>query len=218
MAKLLNFVTQTARKRREGEKSKALAERRECYKEKQWDQYRDIIQEQFMKEDQACQEVMKEVLGCLPDTSEQEFQQTMQVMSQNPQMAQMIMAAQQGKLPTEEQLATAKSRPKLEKQKTLAGFKKSQALTMEAMKRQATMQAKGGDEMTMMIDMFVDQAKVEDALFISEGIQNEELEESIMYFIGADDPEMKKAMGEYMQEMQTEMAKMQGGGMGMPGM
>lgn len=40
-----------------------------------------------------------------------------------------------------------------------------------------------------------------------------------MYYIGADDPEVKKAMGAYMQEMQIEMQKMQGGGMpGMPGM
>ena len=45
----------------------------------------------------------------------------------------------------------------------------------------------GGDEMTMMIDMFVDQAKVEDALFIEQGVSNDELEEAIMYYIGADD-------------------------------
>jgi len=45
-----------------------------------------------------------------------------------------------------------------------------------------------------MIDMFVDQAKVEDALFIQAGVGNEDLEEAIMYFIGKEDPEVKKAM------------------------
>ena len=37
-----------------------------------------------------------------------------------------------------------------------------------------------------------------------------------MYFMGKDDPEVKKAMTQYMMEMQNEMAKVQGGGM--PGM
>jgi len=69
-----------------------------------------------------------------------------------------------------------------------------------------------------MIDMFVDQAKVEDALFIKEGVHNDELEESIMYFMHMDDPEVKKAMGSYMMEMQAEMQKMGGAGGGMGGM
>ena len=91
-------------------------------------------------------------------------------MAQDPQSAQMIMAAQQGKLPDEDAIAKAKSRPKLEKAKTLKAFQASKQLTMDAMKKQAAMQRQatqgGGDEMEMMIDMFVDQAKVEDALFI----------------------------------------------------
>jgi len=35
-----------------------------------------------------CQEIMKEMIENLPETSEQEFMGTMQMMSQNPQMAQ----------------------------------------------------------------------------------------------------------------------------------
>lgn len=54
----------------------------------------------------------------------------------------------------------------------------------------------------MMIDMFVDQAKVEDALFAKEGVTSEDVEESIMYFMGTDDPDVKKAMMSYMMEMQ----------------
>jgi hypothetical protein len=49
------------------------------------------------------------------------------------------------------------------------------------MKRQTTQQPM--DEMEMMIDMFVDQAKIEDALHDAEGVTNEDLEESIMYFM-----------------------------------
>ena len=120
-------------------------------------------------------------------------------MAQNPQYAQMIMAAQQGKLPSDDAIAQAKSRPKLEKAKTLKAFQASKQLTMDAMKKQAVMQRQatqgsGGDEMEMMIDMFVDQAKVEDELFIKEGVNNEELEEAMMYFMGKNDPEVQKAM------------------------
>ena len=71
----------------------------------------------------------------------------------------MIMAAQQGKLPSEEALAEAKRRPKLEKSKTLKAFQESKTLTMDAMKKaQTQMKQPSGpqDEMTMMIDMFVD--------------------------------------------------------------
>lgn len=129
----------------------------------------------------------------------------------------MIMAAQQGKLPSEEKMAEAKSRPKLAKSKTMTAFQESKKLTMDAMKRQTELQRKatmgGGNEMEMMIDMFVDQAKVEDALFLTTGVTNDELEDSIMYLMGIDDPEMKKEMTAYMMEMQKAMGGM-GGGMG----
>merc|ERR1712217_370573 len=93
-----------------------------------------------MKEDQMCQLIMKEVLECLPDTSEMEFSNTMGMMAQNPQYAQMIMAAQQGKLPSEEQVLAANAKPKLEKDKTLSAFEESKKLAMEAMKKQAAAQ------------------------------------------------------------------------------
>ena len=75
-----------------------------------------------MEEDRMCQVVMQEVLDLLPETNSNEFQTTMQVMAQNPQYAQMIMAAQQGKLPDEDAMAKAKATPKLEKAKTLKAF------------------------------------------------------------------------------------------------
>ena len=45
MVKLLNFVTTSSRKRREGERNAAIAQRRECYKQENWDEYRNIVKE-----------------------------------------------------------------------------------------------------------------------------------------------------------------------------
>jgi len=52
--------------------------------------------------------------------------------------------------------------------------------------------------MDMMIDMFVEQAKLDDELFIKCGVRNDELEKSMMWYIGAEDPDVKKAMTQYM--------------------
>lgn len=92
--KLLNFISTTGKKRRADERNVALEERREAYKNKNWDRYREIIGEQFEKEDRMAQSVLRDVLDNLTGTSEQEFQMTMQMMSQHPQYQQMIMAAQ----------------------------------------------------------------------------------------------------------------------------
>ena len=77
MVKLLNFVTCLSRKRRETERSAALETRREAMKVKNWDEYRGIVKEQFMAEDQMCQAVLREALEVLTETTEQEFQMTM---------------------------------------------------------------------------------------------------------------------------------------------
>lgn len=70
------------------------------------------------------------------------------------------MAAQQGKLPTQDQLKKSKDAPKLSKQKTLTAFSTSKTMTMEAMKKQADLQRQqtmgNKDEMELMVDMFVD--------------------------------------------------------------
>ena len=129
------------------------------------------------------------------------------------------MAAQQGKLPDETAVAAAKDKPKLEKSKVLKAFEVSKALTMEAMKKQAKAQsAPPKDEMEMMIDMFADQAKIKDALFIKEQVSNEDLEDSLMYYMNKQDPDVTKVMTGYMAEMQAEMRKLGGGMQGMPGM
>lgn len=219
LCKLLNFTTVTARKRNEEERKQLIEQRRACYKNEQWNDYRDIVQQIFQKDDQMCQVVIKEIFEILTETNEQEFQATMGMMAQHPQFAQVLMAAQQGKLPDENAVAAAKDKPKLEKSKVLKAFEVSKALTMEAMKKQAKAQsAPPKDEMEMMIDMFADQAKIEDALFIKEQVSNEDLEDSLMYYMNKQDPDITKVMTAYMTEMQSEMRKLGGGMPGMPGM
>ena len=220
MLKLLNFVALNAKKRNETSRNEALKRRRECYTAENWDEYREIIKDQFNQEEQMMEKVLKDCLDILVETSEQEFQMTMQMMAQDQRFAQMIMAARQGKLPMGDEPAP-NAAPKLERRKTLVAFERSKNLSMEAMRKQsaqAMQPTQGGDEMEMMVDVFVEQAKIEDALFIKEGITSDELEASIMHYMSIKDPEVTKAMQDYMMEMQKEMAKMQGGMPGMPGM
>ena len=93
MLQLLNFVTQTGRKRREGERNEALERRLQLYKDQRDDEYRELVKEQFEKDDKMAQQVMTELMAELTETSEQEFGMTMQVMAQQPQFQQMLMAA-----------------------------------------------------------------------------------------------------------------------------
>ena len=165
------------------------------------------------------QQVMQELMEELTETSEQEFGMTMQVMAQQPQFQQMLMAAQQGKLPDEDAAEKAKKQPTLDKQKTLKAFELTKKHTMDALGKQAEMQRSAAmgqvNEMELMIDMFVEQARIDDELFLKEGVRNDELEAAMMFYIGQDDSDVKKAMTQYMIQMQAEMRKHGGP---MPGM
>ena len=57
----------------------------------------------------------------------------------------------------------------------------------------------------MMIQMMVDQAKMHDQMFFETHVENEEFEESLMYFVLNKDPDVQKRMQEYMTKMQAEM-------------
>ena len=154
------------------------------------------------------QQVMQELMEELTETSEQEFGMTMQVMAQQPQFQQMLMAAQQGKLPDEDAAEKAKKKqPTLDKSKTLRAFELTKKHTMDALGKQAEMQRAASmgqvNEMELMIDMFVEQARIDDELFIKEGVRNDELEAAMMFYIAQDDSDVKKAMSQYVQEMQA---------------
>jgi hypothetical protein len=68
----------------------------------------------------------------------------------------------------------------------------------------------GGDQMEMMVAMMVEQQKMQDEMFERTGVENEDFEESLLFFVSKD-PEVAQAMQKYMMKMRASM------GMGMPG-
>ena len=50
-------------------RDEALEQRRNCLKEEKWDDYRRIVKDQFINEDKACKDVMREILAQLPATT-----------------------------------------------------------------------------------------------------------------------------------------------------
>ena len=93
------------------------------------------------------------------------------------------MAAQQGKL----HQPKSGDAPKLTKEKTLSVFETSQELTMKTMKKLQTQKIpETGDQMEMMMQMMIDQAKMQDEMFEKTGVENEEFEEALMYFVNKD--------------------------------
>ena len=164
-----------------------------------------------------CRQITQEVTELLEGISMEQYMLTIDMISadQSSEKSQILMAAKQGKLTDENSQVTTEA-PKLDKAKALRAFEKSKDLTIEAMKRstQLTPQTTHkGDEKTMVVDMWVDQAKVEDELFICEGVTNDELEEAMMYYMGQQDAEVLAAMGEYMRQMQAVMVQQQVPGM-----
>ena len=61
------------------------------------------------------------------------------------------------------------------------------------------------DQTEMMLTMMVDQAKMHDRMYFDTDVENEDFEEALMYYVLNKEPEIMKAMNDYMQSMQTEM-------------
>lgn len=133
---------------------------------------------------------------------------THQMLASNPQYAEFVMAAQQGKL----QQPNASKQPSLTKQKTLETLAHQEELTIKQM---AAMKDKpmpeSGDQMEMMVAMMVEQNKMQDEMHERTGVENDDFEDSLLYFVSKD-PEVAQAMQKYMMKMRQSM------GMGMPGM
>lgn len=60
---LLNFITIQTRKQCLSERNEALEQRRKFFKDERWDDYRNIVKDQFKKEESVCQDAMKEVFA-----------------------------------------------------------------------------------------------------------------------------------------------------------
>jgi len=122
------------------------------------------------------------------------------------------MMAQQGQLKQPNQGGT--EAPKINKLKTMQYIKRLKETSREKMgemqQKQADMErrAQSGehvDQMEMMVEMMVGQAKMADENFEeSGGIEQEDFEASLMYFCSKD-PEVKMAMQAYMMDMQAQM-------------
>lgn len=69
----------------------------------------------------------------------------------------------------------------------------------------------------MMANMMVEQAKMQDEMFFKAGVENEEFEEALIFWVQKD-PEMQKKMQMYMMKMRNQMGDMGGPGMGGMGM
>ena len=82
-------------------RDQALEKRRKCLEEDKWDEYRQIVKEQFTKEDKACKDVMEEILAELPAIKAKEFKDKMSSLAKDPVHTKKIRAAQQGKLKQE---------------------------------------------------------------------------------------------------------------------
>ena len=108
---------------------------------------------------------------------------THQMLASNPQYAEFVMAAQQGKL----QQPTASKQPSLTKQKTLEVLGFQEELTIKQM---VSMKDKpmpeGGDQMEMMVAMMVEQNKLQDELYERTGVENDEFEDSLLHFVSKD--------------------------------
>lgn len=124
--KLLQFVGATTRDRTAPKRKQLTEERRKHYKSKDWKKYEDIVRSFIEVEDQAAQSLLKDVLEILR-IQEQEFGMTHQRLASDPQYAEFVMAAQQGKL----QQPSVGKQPSLTKQKTLEVLGHQEELTMK---------------------------------------------------------------------------------------
>lgn len=138
------------------------------------------------------------------------FQTLMQ--NPNPQVQQLVMAAQAGKLPNPNAPA---EKPKLTKQKTIQVFKESSDLQLEMMKKMATQKMpEGGNQQEMMVHAMAEQMKMQDEIFVRTQVEQDDMESSLAVY--KDDPEVLKIV---MSEMKKMQGAMQASGMGgMPGM
>ena len=111
------------------------------------------------------------------------------------------MAAQQGKL---KQPEIKQDAVKISKMKTMQYLKKQQEQALKKVKdmknKQEALQDKKQDPVEAMIDMMVEQARVQDELHGETAIEHDEFEIALMTFMQSD-PDVQQAMKDYMRNM-----------------
>lgn len=157
-------------------------------------------------EDKTATDILKAVLDAA-QIDEQQFAMRHMTLSQDPQTAEFVMAAQQGKLSQPQ----ANKQTTMSKQQTLKTLQTTQRVQLEQMRDvQAQMNqappTSQEEQMKMMVQMMVQQCKAQDKIYIETGeeFENEEFENALLYYC-ARDPEVAKKMQEYMQNLRGAM-------------
>ena len=118
--------------------------------------------------------MVKDVLDAL-NISETMFQETEHVLGNNPQVSELMMMAESGKLGGLEA-----NGPKLTKQEILKAHESSKELKIQSLKEEFTPSDKSE------LERLVDTAKMEDRMFFKTGIEDEDFEEAFMFYMKDD--------------------------------
>lgn len=199
--RLLQFIGETNKARTAPNRAKSAAKRRVHYEKGEWAEYEEIVKQAFTEEDFSAQNLMGEVLEAC-GINQMEFQSLHGTLVQNPQTAEAVMAAQQGKYAPPD----LKKKPTLSKQKTMEVFKVTQEASASMMETLKKLETQPGDDQEKMMLFMVEQIKVQDKVFFQTGVENEDFEESLMIFMRTD-PSVQKEMQTYMLKMQMEAQK-----------
>ena len=175
-----------------------VKKRREALKAKNDEEYRKIVIKLMQSEDEQASRILELVLSEL-NIDQVQFQQMHMQFANNPQTAEMVMAAQQGKLTQ----PASNEPPKISRQQTLDHLKRSETHTIsqlkEAQKEALTMKQPEteAEAMEMMIDVMVKQSKQQDQMYFDAGeeFENEEFEKALMYYYTRD-PAVKMKLEE----------------------
>ena len=86
-------------------------------------------------------------------------------------------------------------------------FEEQQELSLEYMKKVSQDGSKSeADPTAQMMQMVVDQAKMHDQMYFKTGVENEEFESALMYFVLNQDPDVQAMMKTYMEKMQKSLS------------
>jgi len=109
---LLQFIGQSVRDQQKGEREECIIQRRAALKEKDDEQYTAIVRKMLEAEEAAVHAFLKRVLDIV-EIDQQQFEMTHGKLANDPQTAEYVMAAQQGKL--KQQKPDMSKAPKLSK-------------------------------------------------------------------------------------------------------
>jgi len=199
-------------------KKEMVAKRRQAFKAGDESTYEQLVMQMTQEEEMLVQSKLQEILERL-GVSEQEFQQSTMFHGQDQRKGMQIMQMQQS-----QQGQTDSNQEPLSRDKALEAFKVQQEIQMDSMDDMMKsgmmneQQPGGQGQMEMMMKMMVQQAKSSDKLFERIGIEEDELNNSIVKLNLQQDPEFMKLVNDNMQKVMAKAQQAQGGMGGGPPM